>query len=308
MTRKLSKFEKLKKQLLKRHRRAKREFEKKQVKALKWLAARNLNLSDLYQTTGRLLTTSSLAGTLLLAGGLTSPVTSLPPGEAEVRNLKARLTDEEVAQILVRRLTALLPEKIGKFPEDKAKKICDLLYDYLGFKVCFRLEDNELNYFYGWTGYEQHLYRYPGDSLDQHDEELEAGIAPGLGAWGYFADNKEEMTKEAYLREKYYVAVQTLYLPEFQINSEKVYTWYKYRKMVMVNPENGRACVAVVGDAGPAAWTGKQFGGSPEVMKALNLHEGWRKGKVLLLFVDDPENKVPLGPVEPFLSRQLAKK
>ena len=55
--------------------------------------------------------------------------------------------------------------------------------------------------------------------------------------------------------------------------------------------------VCDVGDAGPAEWTGKQFGGSPEVMKELNLHQGPRKGLVLMLFVDDQNNEVPLGPI-----------
>ena len=67
--------------------------------------------------------------------------------------------------------------------------------------------------------------------------------------------------------------------------------------MIVVNPENGTACVGVVGDTGSAKWTGKQFGGSPELMKALDLHLGPRKGKVVLLFVDDPDNNVPLGPI-----------
>lgn len=45
--------------------------------------------------------------------------------------------------------------------------------------------------------------------------------------------------------------------------------WYKHRKVLIVNTENGNAVVAAIGDSGPAAWTGKQFGGSPEVMEHL---------------------------------------
>lgn len=65
--------------------------------------------------------------------------------------------------------------------------------------------------------------------------------------------------------------------------------------MIMINPLNGQAVVGVLGDAGPANWTLKQFGASPEAMKALKLHKGPRKGLVLLLFVDDPDNTIPLG-------------
>ncbi len=304
MPKKLSKYEKIKRKLQKRKKKVGKDFSKKQVKAVRWLAKKELTLSDLYQGTSRLLTSGTLAGALLLSGNVQTPK-SLPQGKTEEQELKENLAQAQTRKQLAEQLIDLLPEEIGKLEGEKEKEICQLLEEFLGFPVCFRLEGNELNYFYGWTGYEQHLYRYPGDSLEQHDEELQAGIAPGLGAWGYFADSKEQMTQEDYLREKYYVAVQTLYLPEWATNWEEVYNWYKYRKVVMVNPDNGQACVAVVGDAGPAAWTGKQFGGSPEVMKALDLHEGYRKGKVLLLFVDDSENKIALGPVE--LTEELIK-
>ena len=60
---------------------------------------------------------------------------------------------------------------------------------------------------------------------------------------------------------------------------------------------NGNAVVADIADSGPAAWTGKQFGGSPEVMNYLG-GSRYKKGPVTVFFVDDPKNRVPLGPVE----------
>ena len=54
--------------------------------------------------------------------------------------------------------------------------------------------------------------------------------------------------------------------------------------------------VVVLGDSGPALWTGKTFGGSPEVMQYLKRVDGSQKGKVIVLFIDDPENKIALGP------------
>ena len=59
----------------------------------------------------------------------------------------------------------------------------------------------------------------------------------------------------------------------------------------------GKSVVTDLADSGPAQWTGKQFGASPEAMKALDLHKGPRKGLVIFLFVDDPQNKIPLGPL-----------
>ena len=69
--------------------------------------------------------------------------------------------------------------------------------------------------------------------------------------------------------------------------------------MLVVNPENGKAVVAVIGDAGPAEWTGKHLGGSPEVMKYLERVDGSLRGPVLYFFIDEPNNNVPLGPIEP---------
>jgi len=306
MAKKLTKFEKLHRCLKKRHAHVKRDFEKKQLHAVKWLNSKNVQLPDLYNSTARLLTTGTLAGTLLLSGAVQAPIIKTPINHELA--LKDTLTDEEFHKKLAQDLNPYVPDSIGKIYGENQKKICDTLEKYLGFPVCFNLEGNELNYFYAWTGYEQHLYRFPGDNLAQHDAEQIAGIAPGLGAWGYFTSSKQAMTQEDYLKEKYYVAVQTLYLPEWRYDSQRLYNWYKYRKVVMINPENGTAVVAVVGDAGPANWTGKQFGGSPEVMKELGLQDGWRKGKVLLLFVNDKDNKIALGPTKALSMERLAQK
>ena len=157
------------------------------------------------------------------------------------------------------------------------------------------LEGERLNTVYGYIGAEQHLPRYLGDSITKHNELQNVGITKSRGAFGYFA-SVQGLTEEAIMREKYYVAVQTLYLPNWGKRAKYLKDWYKWRKVIVVNPENGNAVVAVVGDAGPAAWTGKQFGGSPEVMETLG-GKRYKKGRVLLYFVDDPQNKVALGPV-----------
>ena len=106
------------------------------------------------------------------------------------------------------------------------------------------------------------------------------------------------MTPDLEAREKYYVAVQTLYLPDWSARLAYLRDWYKFRKMVVVNPRNGRVVVADIADSGPSWWTGKKFGGSPEVMDYLQLQDGRQKGAVVMFFVDDPQNQVPLGPLE----------
>ena len=136
------------------------------------------------------------------------------------------------------------------------------------------------------------------DSEEEAREFEEQGMAPGLGAWGYFAQSKEQFTKKDNMREKYYIAVQTFLAPGFLDNVKEYTDFFKYRKMLVVNPNNGNAIITVIGDAGPAEYTGKHLGGSPEVMRHLERVDGSLKGPVLYFFIDDPNDTIPLGPVQ----------
>lgn len=207
--------------------------------------------------------------------------------------------------LLAKEFTDNLPEDIMPLDKETEKKIIEIVNRNFGFKVTTDIDNIRLNRNYGLIGGEQHLYRYPGDNLYAHaDTSVEwakygnAGIAPGLGAWGYFAPSKAEFTETDKQREKYYLAIQTFLVPGYAENVEKYRDFFKYRKIMVVNPKTGQAVVAVIADAGPAAWTGKHLGGSPEVMDAIGLADGSRKGPVLFFFIDDPEDKVPLGPVK----------
>ena len=263
-------------------------------KLLKHKAARSffgkasLIAYDLRQKSTRLLAGAGLTGALLL-----SPMT-LPLLTGQTTRV---VKTETTTAALMRTLAPITPHTPAKLEADQAGKIEAAILASTGLPAKVVLDGQQLNHQVGYIGYEQHLRRFPGDTLLEHDDEQIAGVAPGLGAWGYFARSKSEFTTQDYLREKYYSVAQTLYLPNWNTDFVKLRDWYKYRKILVINPANGTAVVTVLGDAGPAKWTGKQFGGSPETMKALNLHKGPRKGLVLFLFLDDPENQIPLGPV-----------
>ena len=206
---------------------------------------------------------------------------------------------------LISELSQVLPKEVRELTPDEEKKVGDILTERFGVPVMAELEGKRLNRSYGYIGAEQHLMRYPGDTMATHfDSEDEAmqfgrsGMAPGRGAWGYFAPSYSEFTEKDKEREKYYIAVQTFLAPGYHQNVHDMYNWFKFRKMLVVNPHNGRAMVVVIGDAGPAQWTGKHLGGSPEVMRYLERVDGRAKGPVLYYFIDDPEDKIPLGPIE----------
>lgn len=184
-------------------------------------------------------------------------------------------------------LTLRLPRYSRVLTHKEELKLSEIIFSALNIRASVELDGQRLNNQMGLMGLEQHLLRFPGDTLSNHNFP-QAGMAPSTGAWGYIGDLEKE---------KYYVAIQTLYLPGWNQQFKSLKDWYKYRKVLVVNPENGRAVVAVAADAGPAKWTGKQFGGSPEVMADLGFYPKKTKGRVLVLFVDDPSNIIPLGPV-----------
>ncbi|MBI3954724.1 hypothetical protein HY333_01635 [Candidatus Collierbacteria bacterium] len=257
-------------------------------KARKFYTKSYLLALNLRQKSARLLASAGLTGTLLM--------TPMSPPSAQA-NTVAETAVLSMQTLLTMALQPLTPHTPSQLESDQAEKIEQAIETASGLKVKANLNGQMLNHQVGYIGYEQHLQRFPGDTLLDHDDEQVAGIAPGLGAWGYFAPSRSQFTTKDYLREKWYSVAQTLYLPDWNTDFVRLRDWYKYRKVLIINPENGSAVVSVIGDAGPADWTGKQFGGSPEVMKALNLHLGRRKGLVLFLFLDDPQDQIPLGPL-----------
>ena len=195
-------------------------------------------------------------------------------------------------------IKTLLPRQYGHLNSESETQMEKIIKDKFGITAVNELDGNKLNHSYGLIGAEQHLPRFPGDQVTFHNSFLGSGITPGRGAWGYFANSREDLTPDLIEKEKYYFAVQTLYLSDWSTRLSYLRDWYKFRKMIAINPANGKTIVGVVGDSGPAMWTGKHFGGSPEIMSYLELNVGKQKGAVLLYFVDDPGDKVPLGPVE----------
>src|SRR3989344_4713556 len=275
---------------------AKQGFKDKHPRATQWLEKRQLDVGKIRQQSQRLLTGATLSSLLLLA----APQAPSPLPQATEQRRLARvylISAQDIKSRLAEALALLVPARVGHPDPDNEIQVSQVIEENLGIKVKFELEGQRLNHSLGYIGYEQHLARFPGDSVRLHDEWPEAGMAGGLGAWGYFANSAAELTPKLEATEKYYAVVQTLYLPTWQKDLKSLRDWYKYRKGLVINVQTGAAVVAAIGDAGPANWTGKQFGGSPEVMHSLGLGSS-HKGKVLLLFVDDPTDQVPLGPVK----------
>jgi hypothetical protein len=233
-------------------------------------------------------------------------VAAIPQNTDNVLAQRSEEKELEPQQRVVENLQKALPSEVRKLSPEEETEVGEILSQQYNLPVKAEIDGIRLNRSYGLIGGEQHLYRYPGDTVFKHADTTSdwamyggSGIAPGLGAWGYFARSEAEFTERDKLRERYYIAVQTFLAPGFSENVGKYRDFFKFRKMLLVNPKTGQAVVAVIGDAGPAEWTGKHLGGSPEVMHFVGHAKGPRKGPVLYYFIDDPKDEVPLGPIDP---------
>ena len=272
-----------------RHENLTRKLWNKHKESLDWL-------SNNY----RQLVAGSLGGLMLLTGHNLNPPISLP--QANASEASVQKVDKKV--FLISDLAKVLPSEVRALNSDEEQKVSEILTRIFGFKAAPELEGKRLNRNYGFIGAEQHLARYPGDTLSTHFDSEEdrksywqSGMAPGLGAWRYFVSSKEELTDLDKDREKYYIAVQTFLSKDFNSRFAEYRDFYKYRKMLVVNPNNGKAIIADIADAGPSEFTGKHLGGSPEVMHYLERFDGSQRGSALYFFIDDPDDKIKLGPV-----------
>jgi hypothetical protein len=297
-------FEYIRNKLKLKHLEEKEKFIAKHPKVNEFLLRRRIDIGKIREHSAKIIGSGIISGSLLL----TSPgnVKALPAPHEIIEIFKLKLGEDKDINntknentLLVEILSSILPEEPRPLQRNEEKLLEQIFNNIIGVPARATLESEHLNTTYGYIGAEQHLFRYPGDKLSEHGDvqTLKSGMASGLGAWGYFAYSKDNLTPDLVEKEKYYAVVQTLYLPDWDRRQPYLKNWYKFRKVLIVNTQNGNAIIASIADSGPAAWTGKNFGGSPEVMNYLG-GLTYKKGPVIVFFIDDPENKIPLGPVE----------
>lgn len=282
-----SHYEQLKNKWIVRHRNVQKNLWTKHKDSLSWFANQAKHAA-----------VGSLAGMLFLTNPAQMIQLPTPPRLAQA----SHTLDTNV--FLVHDLSTLLPKEIRPLTNEENDSIADLLSNRFGIQVKPELAGIRLNRTYGLIGQEQHLTRYQGDTIESHfdiaaqrNAYANFGMAAGRGAWGYFASSREALTEKDTQREKYYIAVQTFLSDNYNNRLSEYRDFFQFRKMLVVNTQNGKAIVADIGDSGPGETTGKHLGGSPEVMGYLERKDGAEKGPVLYFFIDDPNDLVPLGPI-----------
>jgi hypothetical protein len=232
----------------------------------------------------------------------TAPITSVPP-------LGPDLAEANKLAMFRERINQVSPTAHNAQPSaEQEAAISQVIQETFGITARAELEGNRLNVVRGVMAGEQHLPLYPGDTIGNHFKNRitgkiadptagASGMVPGLPSWGYFAKDAASVTKQDVEREQWYIAAQTFLAPGWGERTQELYKWFKYRKAIVINQSTGQACVVVIGDAGPSPRLDRKTGGSPEVLIALGFAGGSRKAEVITLFVDDPTNAIPLGPL-----------
>mgnify|MGYP001585015925 CR=1 FL=1 len=282
------------------------ELEEKHKGTLKWFSKKGINVDKVVKSGSKGAFAGLAAGVVLLSSGLAPNVGGTQPESSIKLDVNQIIGGIKARQVLEQNFINSFQQSLPKhsnISEIEADKIAQVVSEISGVKVKAELAGNRLNTNYGKIGLEQHLPRYPGETIFDHFESGvgssrygKSGLTRNRGAFGYFAKDKFSLTPEAIEQEKYYVVVQTFAIEGWSKN-KNMREWYKHRKVMVVNTENGKAVVGVIADSGPAKWTGKSFGGSPELMDQLGMYQGNRKSKVLMFFVDDTEGNTKLGPL-----------
>jgi len=272
------------------------EIKNKHKGVLSWAKQKGIKVEDLVAKGTRGIATGAATGAIILTSGL-RPVAE-PPSQkiAASKELEEELY---MASLEAKKdIRGQVKKDLGGIGYQDSENVAKNLTKSLNIPLKTKLEGIRLNTSYGIIGYESHLTRYPGDNLTTHFETdtdygryAHASMAGGPGAWGYIANSKDSLTKKDIERERYYLVAQTFLSPNW--GGPKIKQWFRHRKFAVVNPQNGRVVIGTLEDAGPDPITGRNFGGSPEVMEALGFGGGG--SYVYMFFVDDPKDEIPLG-------------
>jgi hypothetical protein len=177
----------------------------------------------------------------------------------------------------IRDISTKILDMIPQGPNLGAKKLTSILGPY-GAPI--RLPANS-----GKVCREQHLWLVANETAAHHyavsgtPTDCRNGMAGGYGAFGSPASISQE---------RYYVNMRWGYGDDMTLKS-----WYRHKKLIVTNPNNGKEIVVSIEEYGPASWTGRVAGLSPEAMKAIgvscndNLTYYWAGSQALSLGLID---------------------
>src|SRR5688572_20203450 len=185
----------------------KNAFNDKYPHVEKFFSDRGIELGNIRQHSAKIITTSALTGTLLFAPPMFAKnIPSISEVVKSMSDFQSSPSSVAPQQTLLESIRKVLPEKVGPMNRSQEKALEKVFNDVIGVNTKANLEGEHLNTTYGYIGAEQHLMRYPGDTMATHPKtaDHDEGMAPGRGAWGYFTSSKATLTPDIIEKEKWY--------------------------------------------------------------------------------------------------------
>lgn len=229
------------------------------------------------------------------AGGNVSNRVSEALKNSDDPNLAHTITLEE-HQAVVFKLREVAQLHPGALEKQDLLYLEQQLTDIFGFEVTSQLEGRDLPFIIGTMAAAPHNKRFPSDQLTDHGRYLEAGMAPTRTQFGWMLDSGQ-LSDTAVNQEAFGISLPLTYLPEWQTGHQDIKSWFKFRKVVVINPFELRAVVCAVNHIAPVSTLKYQFEGSPELIRMGSIWSPKTQGRVIVLFVNDEQNQVPLGPI-----------
>lgn len=223
---------------------------------------------------------------------------------AELQDRPAHYPDTIVSHIsheefsaVIDKLQHALAQPPGHIAAESQLYLEQQLSDLLGMSVMGSLDDHELPFHTGTIESEAHRRRFPSDELPAHRQFPEAGLRNTRSFFGWFITDNA-LSDLAEQRERYTLSLPLAYLPQWSTAADALKAWYKYRKVIVINPFDARAVVACIGDVTFSQALRYQFGGSPELIREGMFWSPACQGRACVLFIDESFREVPLGPLQ----------
>ena len=151
----------------------KNSFDQKYPHVKKFFSDHGLDFSKIREHSSKVIATGALSGALLF----TPPIMpkSLPNPTEIIKSLD-QLSENSIPsdpipknEVLTAQMQNYLPGQVGPLTRSQEKNLEKIFLDTIGISARGTLEGEHLNTTYGLIGAEQHLIRYPGDTLSAHD-------------------------------------------------------------------------------------------------------------------------------------------
>ncbi len=197
-----------------------------------------------------------------------------------------RVHDEEY-QVIIGKMKELSVLPPHRFEPELALYLEQQLSEITGIEVTSVLDGHRLHFQTGVVCSLPHSKRSPTDALGRHEVLFEAGLRQSRSCYGWVPEDHE----------RYGIALPLVLFSPDPVERTQLKQWYKYRKMLLVNPHEQKAVIASVFDVQFTQTQKYQFGATPEAVRSLHAWSPKTQGRTLLFFVT-PTDTHPLGPVD----------